>query len=117
MRHDELHIVKIPGADYPADIVTQIVPAELIIGHTKSLGIQLGSGRASTAPQLSSIVECPRESENDRWLSASEGVTRVHTSPRQELFTPIRVQGDTRDLVRNLSTRTPEQAESPLIRG
>ena len=56
VRNDELDIVKVPDKANPVDILTKNVQAELILRHTRSLGIQLGSARASTAPQLSSVA-------------------------------------------------------------
>ena len=53
VRSDELNVAKILVKVNPADMLTKNVPGDAILRHTKFLGIQLGSGRVSSAPQLS----------------------------------------------------------------
>ena len=93
VRNDELNIVKVPGTDNPADLLTKNVSAELVRRHTSRLGIVLGSGRAVTAPQLSAFQERQHDDAQGTWKVANGAVARLHDRPRRQLFTPLRVSG------------------------
>ena len=60
VRNAELHVAKVPGTNNPADILTKNVPAAEILKHTESLGVELGGGRAATAPHLSCLMQSRR---------------------------------------------------------
>ena len=67
--------------------------AELIHRHTETLGVWIGSGRAQTAPQLSTITGDPEGGVGDAWEEGEKIAVRVHRQPRRGLFTPLRVRG------------------------
>ena len=85
-RSGELEVVKIPGKDNPADVLTKNVPAEILERHMRSLGVWISSDRAGSAPQLNHVA-------GDSWREGSTHVVRTHHQPRRTLFTPLRVQG------------------------
>lgn len=103
VRNDELDIVKVPGKQNPADLFTKNVPAELLLRHTARLGIVLGSGRATSAPQLNATRQGrldwahPRDRHHDdaqgTWQIRGDTVVRTHDRPRRELFNPLTVNG------------------------
>ena len=84
--NDELDIVKIQGKDNPADILTKNVPAEILEKHTRALGVWTNNGRASTAPQLSSIVGDPHGGADESRKEDTVSVIRTHQQPRRALF-------------------------------
>ena len=51
----ELTIVKVPGADNPADLMTKYLAAEVIERHCQALQLEFPTGRASKAPTLSQV--------------------------------------------------------------
>ena len=55
VRNNDLDVVKVPGAENPADLFTKNMSAEFVRRHTGRLGILFCSGRAATAAQLSVI--------------------------------------------------------------
>ena len=73
--------------------MTRHVAAELIQRLTEALGVWIGSGRAKTAPQLSSIAGDPEGGRGDTWEEAERIAVRVHRQPRRALFTLLRVRG------------------------
>ncbi len=46
---------KVLGSKNPADVLTKHVPAELLDRHLESIGVQIKSGRAITAPELNNV--------------------------------------------------------------
>ena len=88
-RSGELEVVKIPGKDNPADVLTKNVPAEVLERHMRSLGVWISSDRAGSAPQLS----CVTGDTGDSWKEGAVHVVRTHHQPRRARFTPLRVHG------------------------
>ena len=93
MRTSAFDIAKVAGQDNRADILTKHVAAELIQKHTAALGVWIGTGRAKTAPQLSSITGDAEGGRGGIWEDANSTAVRVHRQPRRALFTPLRVRG------------------------
>ena len=89
VRNNELDVVKIPGKDNPADVLTKNVPAEILERHMRTLGVWTSSDRASSAPQLSYVAA-------DTWKEGTAHVVRTHHQPRRALFTSLRVHGSPR---------------------
>ena len=67
VRNDKLDIVKVPGEQNPVDLVTKHVSAELVLRHTGTLGIVLGSGRAASAPQFNAARERQHDDAQGTW--------------------------------------------------
>ena len=86
VRNKQLEVVKVPGKDNPADILTKNVPAEILSRHLRTLRVSTSNDRATSAPQLSAIAA-------DVWKEDPEHAVRLHLNARRALFTPLRVQG------------------------
>ena len=52
IRAGDFELIKHPGVDNPADILTKGVAKELIDRHAATMGLAWEAGRARTAPQL-----------------------------------------------------------------
>ena len=104
-----LPVVKVPGEDNPADLMTKHVMSPKIMKNVKALGMQVVDGRAGKAAQLHRLGRADAENGmqwwdvtsdkfmdrkgGDKWKTAGErGVwRRLHLKPRKSLFTPYKV--------------------------
>ena len=47
-----LTLTKVPGAENPADILTNHVPKDILMKHMRTIGMRAENGRAASAPTL-----------------------------------------------------------------
>ena len=59
VRTGDFALLKHPGAENPADILTKAVSAELINRHTATAGLSWGDGRPKSAPLLDGFTWKP----------------------------------------------------------
>mgnify|MGYP002806399548 CR=1 FL=1 len=52
-----LEVVKVPGTENPADLMTKPLPRSEIDGHLGRLGLSRATGRAETAPRADASVD------------------------------------------------------------
>ena len=52
LKKKDFELVRVPGVDNPADILTKHVEAALLRKHMLRLGLRLEEGRAASAPQI-----------------------------------------------------------------
>ena len=89
VRDKSLSVVKVPGPENPADLMTKYLPAAEIEKHLEALAVERRDNRAENAPKLGvNVLQA-----SDVWASTDESIDRVHTRPRSQLFTPMRVDG------------------------
>ena len=89
VKNGDVSVLKVPGAENPADLCTKYLAAHTIEQLTARIGVQGTSDRASTAPQLSSLATSPEaEGGPDEWLRTGQQVERHHAKPRRIDFTP-----------------------------
>jgi hypothetical protein len=111
VRDGALKVKKVKGEENPADLMTKHVSAELIRRHCNCLGYEQQTDRAKSAPKLdmlemsgskgdhvnvwlrSEVNNLSVENDSGDWLKCGERVSRVHSKPRIELFTPMRIAG------------------------
>ena len=104
-----LPVVKVPGEDNPADLMTKHLVSPKIMKNVKALGMQVVDGRAGKAAQLHRLGRADAENGmqwwdvtsdkfmdrkgGDKWKTAGEGGVwrRLHLKPRKSLFTPYKV--------------------------
>ena len=85
-----------------AYLVTKQFAQAAMTRHFNSLDMWVESGRATTAPTLSLLLDedgeprCLRDLSGgklDAWRLTDNEAVRVHHKPRCQLFTPLRVAG------------------------
>ena len=101
-------LVKIPGEDNSADLMTKHLANKVILKHMKQLNMTHKEGRSETAAKLHSVEQtstrprgrssdpaipaaaAPPRSEPDFWAEKGEHGrwVRVHTTPRRAHFNP-----------------------------
>ena len=87
-------LLKVPGLENSADLMTKNLGAEQLEKHVTALGMRRSRDRAATAPTLASATIVTNvNGEVDQWIKDCESVTRIHAEPRDELFTPRRIPG------------------------
>ena len=119
----ELTVMKVPGSENPADLMTKHLDASTMVRHLEALDFFFVDGRANAAPSLCSVVlidndrpaavnpilspsvgpggehamgsDCALGSKQvkDEWVDGGVVHTRLHHRERRELFTPLRVAG------------------------
>ncbi len=89
LKDGELEVLKVPGAENPADAMTKHLAQQDLRRHMRHIGMELRDDRASKTPQLQAVSETKR----DEWGVSRDEAVRQHKKPRRELFTPLRVQG------------------------
>ena len=97
VRDGSLTVMKVPGQQNPADMLTKHVPAADVHRHMETLSMKVRNDRADIAPKLDRINDTTRDDDDhgdgDGWQKHGECLVRVHAKPRQALFTPLRVAG------------------------
>ena len=108
VRGGDLGIAKVLGTQNPADLMTKHLAAHDVRKHLDNLAATTSNNRARTAPQLNTTQQCNNQQCNnqqcnneqcnnrnirDHWINSGDNMARMHTSPRLELFTPLRVEG------------------------
>ena len=113
MARDAVPLVKVPGPDNNADLMTKYLQEAVLLRHVTRMCLEFRAGRSEKAANLQSVA---RTAKHLRQLKAdgklmsvgcqfavgpggdswhSRGVngkwTRIHTTPRFALFTPSRV--------------------------
>ena len=96
----DIGLHKVPGLHNPADLLTKHLAATDMHRHVDALDMELGDGRAASAPQLSSMPTRPLlsvssevDAKTGEWAVSGNEVVMRHDRPRRQLFTPIRVRG------------------------
>ena len=89
----DFELDKVLGTENPADLLTKNLSLPDLQKYVVKLGMTITDGRAETAPKLAMLLDASVESMNDGWKHEDGAVVRLHTAPRKELFTPIRVAG------------------------
>jgi hypothetical protein len=106
-------VKKVLGTENPADLFTKNLPEATLDVHIDRLGFEKLKDRPATAPALavlSGVSTAPRPvhkkevmsdqvadqrrgpRQEDWWRDEAENVTRHHSRPRKELFTPKYVE-------------------------
>ena len=118
VRGKDLKIFKVPGKENPADLMTENLNAYEMEYHLDNLGVERRSNRADMAPKVASgqvlaAVRGPRpadgwrqEDNNELDGKVKDCVVRLHSKPRLELFTPMRVCGSPPRLALTAMRRT-----------
>ena len=89
VRDKSLVVVKVPGPENPADLMTKYLPATDIERHLVTMSVETRDNRAENAPKLGlHAMQDP-----DAWTASGESLARIHSRPRSQLFTPMRVDG------------------------
>ena len=93
---------KLHGFVNPTDLVSKHFAQAAVTKQLNMLDMWVESGRAASAPTLSTLLSdgcvsrCPCDLSGrklDAWRLDEEEAVRVHHQPRCELFTPLRVAG------------------------
>ena len=88
-RDKSFSVVKVPGPENPADLMTKYLPAAEIEKHLETLAVERRDNRAESAPSLGlNAFQTP-----DGWTQNGETLARTHSRPRAQMFTPMRVTG------------------------
>ena len=89
VRDKTLSVIKVPGPENPADLMTKYLPAAEIEKHLETLAVERRDNRAESAPKLGmNMLQAP-----DAWAQSGESLARTHSRPRSQMFTPMRVAG------------------------
>ena len=101
---EKMPLLKVPGPDNSADLMTKHLAVETIKRHTARMHLEFRDGRAKKAVELQAVDYAKegmlalrdRYTERqggDSWLSrgANQRWVRQHGAPRRSLFTPCRV--------------------------
>ena len=80
-------VKKVAGIDNPADLMTKHLAAVDIERHIEHLNFERHSDRASATPRLGAVIAA-----EDEWIEDELTVTRIHSRPRMNRFTPLRVE-------------------------
>ena len=93
-------LVKVPGEENPADLMTKHLVGPVIAKHLKCMNLTYTIGRAKKAAQLHGVSGAPagggrKWPGGDYWSEKGESGrwVRVHRLPRRSLFTPMNVPG------------------------
>ncbi len=87
VRDGTMVVKKVAGIDNPADLMTKHLAAVDIERHIEHLNFERHSDRASAAPRLGAVIAA-----EDEWIEDELTVTRIHSRPRMNRFTPLRVE-------------------------
>ena len=89
----DFELEKVLGTENPADLLTKNLALPDLMKYTAKLNMEINDGRATTAPKLASMTAGKNDELEDDWIHEDGIITRVHSAPRTELFTPMRVAG------------------------
>ena len=89
----EFELDKVLGTENPADLLTKNLALPDLLKYVAKLNMEIADGRATTAPKLAAMIHANEEPPEDDWIYENGMVARIHSAPREELFTPMRVAG------------------------
>ena len=127
MARDKVPLLKVPGPENNADLMTKHLAEGVIRGHVTRMSLEFQEGRSQKAANLQSVAKMSKHARQlksdkkltsvctqvahghggDRWHARGvEGSwIRMHTTPRTALFTPSKVARGPANLDKISNTR------------